>query len=61
MVKIYVGKDGTLDEAWRTFSKFVKSANILFDYNKHEYYMNKNEKQKFKEKFGGKKKKVIKK
>lgn len=60
MVKVYVGKDGNLDEAWRMFSKFVKGANILFDYNKHEYYMNKNEMRKYKEKFGGKKKKAAK-
>ena len=56
MVKIKVNPELGLNEALIRFKRQVRSANILEDYKKHEFFLNKAEKRRAKQKANSKKK-----
>lgn len=57
MVKIKVNPELGLNEAFIRFKRQIRSANILEDYKKHEFFLNKAEKRRAKQKVNSKKKK----
>lgn len=48
-MKIYARKENeNLDDTLRRFKKWVGQAGIMQDYRKHEFFMNKKDRRKFK-------------
>lgn len=56
MVKIKVNPELELNEALIRFKRQVRGANILEDYKRHDFFLNKAEKRRAKQKANSKKK-----